>query len=102
MNKPEAASLPFYRSPSFSAVKIPLRDPDRETHHLGAENQDAAAMSTITDLLVAVGYAVRKSQMGGGLLIRIVTKNEEQSSKGYCLLCSVVPHILPSLFVHFL
>ena len=148
MNKSEAVSLRFYSSPSFPAVTIPLRDPDRETQHplaaiaycilsgirkqlaLGAENQDAAVeevifwrgfrdlkisddfkkhggteyfpMSTITDLSMAVGYAVRKSQIGGGLLIRIVTKNEEQSSKGYCLSCSVVPHILPSLFVHFL
>jgi len=124
MNKPEAASLRFYSSPSFPAVTIPLRDPDRETQHplaaltyciftairkqlaLGAEDQAAAVeerifwrgfsdmqisedfkkhggtefapMSTSTDPAVAVGYAVRKSQTNGALLMRIVTKNNLQ------------------------
>ena len=32
-------------------------------------------MSTSTDPEVAVGYAVRKSQTDGALLMRIVTKN---------------------------
>jgi hypothetical protein len=120
MNKSEAVSLRFYSSPSFPAVTIPLRDPDRKTQHplaaitycictgikkqltLGATDKKAVAelilwrgfsdlqisdsflksggseyapMSTSTDPSVAVGYAVRKSQTDGALLMRIVTKN---------------------------
>jgi serine/threonine protein kinase len=132
MNKSQAASLRFYSSPSFSAVTIPLRDPDRETQHplaaiayciftgikkqltLGAEDQDAAVqevifwrgfrdlkisddfkkhggseyapMSTSTDLSVAVGYAVRKSQTDEGLLMRIVTKNNLERGIVCCVL----------------
>ena len=139
MNKPEAASLRFYSSPSFPAVTIPLRDPDRKTKHplaaityciftgikkqlaLGAEDEEAAVeekifwrgfsdleisesfqklggteyapMSTSTDVSVAVGYAVRKSQTDGALLMRIVTKNNLQ--RGIVVLSSVVPHVLP-------
>jgi hypothetical protein len=33
MKKSEAASLRFYSAPSFSAVTIPLRDPDRKIQH---------------------------------------------------------------------
>jgi hypothetical protein len=65
MNKPEAVSLRFYSSPSFPAVTIPLRDPDRKTQHplaaiayciftgikkqlaLGAEDQAAAVEERI-------------------------------------------------------
>jgi hypothetical protein len=139
MNKPEATSLRFYSSPSFPAVTIPLRDPDRKTKHplaaityciftairkqltLGAEDQEAAVqekilyrgfsdlqisesfhklggteyapMSTSTDPSVAVGYAVRKSQTDGALLMRIVTKNNLQ--RGIVALSSVFPHIIP-------
>jgi hypothetical protein len=132
MNKPEAVSLRFYSSPSFPAVTIPLRDPDRKTKHplaaityciftairkqlaLGAEDQAAAVeerifwrgfsdlqisedfkkhggtefapMSTSTDPAVAVGYAVRKSQTDGALLMRIVTRNNLQRGIVCCLL----------------
>jgi hypothetical protein len=132
MNKPEAACLRFYSSPSFPAVTIPLRDPDRKTKHplaaityciftairkqlaLGAEDQAAAVeerifwrgfsdlqisedfkkhggtefapMSTSTDPAVAVGYAVRKSQTDGALLMRIVTRNNLQRGIVCCLL----------------
>jgi hypothetical protein len=55
-----------------------------------------APMSTSTDPAVAVGYAVRKSQTDGALLMRIVTKNN--LDRGIVVFsCS---HILPSLFVH--
>ncbi len=45
-----------------------------------------APMSTSTDLWVAVGYAVRKSQTDGGLLMRIVTKNNLQRGIIFCVL----------------
>jgi hypothetical protein len=51
-------------------------------------------MSTSTDPSVAVGYAVRKSQTDGALLMRIVTKNNLQ--RGIVVLSSAVPHILAS------
>jgi hypothetical protein len=43
-------------------------------------------MSTSTDPAVAVGYAVRKSQTDGALLMRIVTRNNLQRGIVCCLL----------------
>ena len=45
-----------------------------------------APMSTSTDPSVAVGYAVRKSQTDGALLMRIVTRNNLQRGIVCCLL----------------
>jgi hypothetical protein len=57
-----------------------------------------APMSTSTDPSVTVGYAVRKSQTDGALLMRIVTKNNLE--RGIVVFsCSPYP---PVLFVHFL
>ncbi len=58
-----------------------------------------APMSTSTDVSVAVGYAVRKSQTDGALLMRIVTKNNLQ--RGIVVLSSAVPHILASCWYIF-
>jgi hypothetical protein len=67
-----------------------LKISDDFKKHGGSEY---APMSTSTDLSVAVGYAVRKSQTDEGLLMRIVTKNNLQ--RGIVVLSSVVPHVLP-------
>jgi hypothetical protein len=56
-----------------------------------------APMSTSTDPSVAVGYAVRKSQTDGALLMRIVTKNNLE--RGIVVFsCSPYPPVLVCTF----
>ena len=56
-----------------------------------------APMSTSTDPSVAVGYAVRKSQTDGALLMRIVTKNNLE--RGILIFfCSPYPPVLVCTF----
>jgi ankyrin repeat protein len=56
-----------------------------------------APMSTSTDPAVAVGYAVRKSQTDGALLMRIVTKNNLE--RGILVFsCSPYPPVLVCTF----
>ncbi len=56
-----------------------------------------APMSTSTDPAVAVGYAVRKSQTDGALLMRIVTKNNLE--RGIVVFfCSPCPPVLVCTF----
>jgi hypothetical protein len=88
-DKKAVAELILYRG--FSDLQI-------SSNFQESGGSEYAPMSTSTDPAVAVGYAVRKSQTDGALLMRIVTKNNLE--RGIVVFsCS---RILPSFFVHFL
>ncbi len=65
-DKKAVAELILYRG--FSDLQI-------SANFQESGGSEYAPMSTSTDPAVAVGYAVRKSQTDGALLMRIVTKN---------------------------
>ena len=57
----------------------------------------AAPMSTSTDLLVSCGYAVRMGETNGGLLMKIITKNNLQRGADLTFL-SMFPGEAETLF----
>jgi hypothetical protein len=58
---------------------------------------EAAPMSTSTDLLVSCGYAVRMGETNGGLLMKIITKNNLQRGADLTFL-SMFPGEAETLF----
>jgi hypothetical protein len=143
MKKSEAVSLRFYSSPSFPAITIPLRDPDRTTKHplvdityciftgikkqltLGARDKKAVSELIIwrgfSDLQISANFQenggseyvpcppVLIPQCRWSVLFVSLRRTELSSCassprttlKGV-FLSFLVPHILPSLCVHFL
>jgi hypothetical protein len=104
MNKSEAVCLRFYSSPSFPAVTIPLRDPDRETQHplaaitycifsgirkqlvLGAKDQAAAVQEVIfwrgfTDLKISDDF----QRHGGTEHAPMSTSTDPSVAVGYAV-----------------
>ncbi len=104
MNKSEAVSLRFYSSPSFPAVTIPLRDPDRETQHplaaitycissgirkqltLGAEDQGAAVKEVIfwrgfSDMKISDDF----QKYGGSEYAPMSTSTDPSVAVGYAV-----------------
>jgi hypothetical protein len=104
MNKSEVVSLRFYSSPSFPAVTIPLRDPDRETQHplaaitycistgirkqlaLNAEYRDAAVKEVIfwrgfSDLQISDDF----QRYGGTEYAPMSTSTDPSVAVGYAV-----------------
>ena len=87
-DKKAVAELILYRG--FSDLQI-------SANFQESGGSEYAPMSTSTDPAVAVGYAVRKSQTDGALLMRIVTKNNLE--RGILIFfCSPCPPVLVCTF----